>query len=135
MIHLLLPFTLAAILAASGTYGILARRNAVLVLVGVELVLASASLLLVTMSATLPDEDSAGQVLTLFVITLAAAEVALALGIVLAAYRLRGHIDVTEPLEASGSPEVGDADTATSARRSSVVGGSTSLDSREAGAS
>lgn len=108
MIHLLLPFTLAAILAASGTYGILARRNAVLVLVGVELVLASASLLLVTMSATLPDEDSAGQVLTLFVITLAAAEVALALGIVLAAYRLRGHIDVTEPLEVIESGETGE---------------------------
>lgn len=98
MIHLVLPFALAAVLAACGVYGVLARRNAVLMLIGVELLLASASLLLVTMSATLPDAAAAGQILTIFVITLAAAEVTLALGIVLFAYRTRGHIDLTERL-------------------------------------
>lgn len=96
MIHLVLPFALAAFLAATGVYGILARRNAVLMLIGVELVLAAAGLILVTMSATLPSHSAAAQVLALFVITLAAAEVCLALGVVLAAFRLRGHIDLTE---------------------------------------
>ena len=99
MIHLVLPFGLAAVLAATGVYGILARRNAVLMLIGVELLLAAASTVLVTMSATLPDDEAVGQILTIFVITLAAAEVTLALGIILAAYRLRGHIDLTEPLD------------------------------------
>jgi NADH-quinone oxidoreductase subunit K len=99
VIHLLLPFALAAVLAGSGVYGVLARRNAVLMLVGVELILASASLILVTMSTTLPDDAAAGQILTIFVITLAAAEVTLALGIILAAFRLRGHIDLTERLD------------------------------------
>lgn len=98
MIHLVLPFALSAVLAACGVYGVLARRNAVLMLIGVELLLAAASLILVTMSATLPDDVAAGQILTIFVITLAAAEVTLALGIVLAAHRLRGHIDLTERL-------------------------------------
>lgn len=96
MIHLLLPFALAAVLAGSGVYGVLARRNAVLMLVGVELILASASLILVTMSTTLPDDAAAGQILTIFVITLAAAEVTLALGIILYAFRARGHIDLGE---------------------------------------
>lgn len=100
MIHLALPFVLASVLAGAGFYGILARRNAVLVLVGVELVLAAANLVLVTMSSVLPDPHAAGQILTIFIMTLAAAEVCLALGVILAAYRLRGHIDITEPEDA-----------------------------------
>lgn len=107
MIHLVLPFALASILAGCGVYAILARRNAVLMLIGVELVLAAANLVLVTSSAILPDAHSAGQVVALFVITLAAAEVTLALGIVLYAFRMRGHIDLGQGLDAD---EVG-ADT------------------------
>lgn len=99
MLHLVLPFALAAVLTACGVYGILARRNAILMLIGVELVLAAAGLILVTMSATLPDRDLAGQILTIFVITLAAAEVCLALGVILASQRLRGHIDLSERLQ------------------------------------
>ena len=47
MIHLHLPLVLVAVLAATGLYGIIARRNAVLMLIGVELVLGAAGLLLV----------------------------------------------------------------------------------------
>ena len=47
MIHLAGPYLLAAVLAGLGTYGVLARRNAVLVLIGVELILNAANLLLV----------------------------------------------------------------------------------------
>ena len=97
MIHLSLPVILVAVLAGAGVYGVVARRNAVLVLIGVELILNAANLLLVTMGAVLPDPMRAGQVLTLFVITIAAAEVGVALAVILAMFRLHGHVDLTQP--------------------------------------
>lgn len=96
MIHLAGPVLLVAVLAGAGVYGIVARRNAVLMLIGVELLLNSANLLLVTMGSALPDPLWSGQVLTLFVITVAAAEVGIALALVLAMFRARGSIDLTE---------------------------------------
>ena len=100
--HLWLPMTLAAVLAGAGAYGILARRNAVLVLIGVELVLNSANLILVTLGSADTSPLQTGQVLALFVITIAAAEICVALAIVLAMFRLQGHIDLTEPARSSG---------------------------------
>lgn len=97
MIHLVLPFALAALLAAAGVYGILARRNAVLMLIGVELILAAANLTLITVAMTRPDPVAAGQILPIFIITLAAAEVAIALGIILFTFRTQGHIDLSKP--------------------------------------
>jgi len=76
---------------------VIARRNAVLVLIGVELILNSANLLLVTMGAVLADSMRTGHVLTLFTITIAAAEVGVALAVVLAMFRDRAHIDLSEP--------------------------------------
>ena len=112
MIHLAGPYALAAVLAGLGTYGVLARRNAVLVLIGVELVLNAANVLLVATGSVGADTWQAGNVLTLFVITIAAAEVCVALAVVLAVFRLRGDIDLgraaagpqaeqTEPAQAS----------------------------------
>jgi NADH-quinone oxidoreductase subunit K len=98
VIHLAGPYLLVAVLAGLGTYGVLARRNAVLVLIGVELILNSANLLLVTAGAAGGDRWSAGNVLTLFVITIAAAEVTVALAVVLAVFRLRGQVDLTDPV-------------------------------------
>ncbi|GAA5021327.1 hypothetical protein GCM10023258_10620 [Terrabacter aeriphilus] len=95
MIHLELPAALAALLAGIGVYGILARRNAVLVLIGVELVLNAANLLLVTAGSRPGSPFSAGPVLTLFVITIAAAEITVALAIILVMFRRAGHIDLT----------------------------------------
>jgi NADH-quinone oxidoreductase subunit K len=97
VIHLWLPLLLVAVLAGAGAYGVLARRNAVLVLIGVELVLNAANLLLVTMGSVLPDPLRSGQVLALFVITIAAAEIGVALAVVLALFRDRGHVDLSEP--------------------------------------
>ncbi len=113
MIHLAGPVVLAAALAGIGVYGLLARRNAVLVLVGAELLLAAAGVLLVTASALpagglagLPAVDGAqsgghsgdpllpGQVMTLFAITIAAAEVGLALAVVLLVFRARATSDL-----------------------------------------
>ena len=86
----------ASILVGLGLYGVMARRNAVLVLVGAELLLAGGSLLLVTAGALGTDGAWSGQVLTLFVITIAAAEVVIALAVIIAAYRRRGSIDLAE---------------------------------------
>jgi NADH-quinone oxidoreductase subunit K len=105
MIHLAGPYLLAAVLAGLGTYGVLARRNAVLVLIGVELILNAANLLLVSVAAGGGDRWAAGNVLTLFVITIAAAEVVVALAVVLAVYRLRGDVDLSEPVSRGAAPE------------------------------
>ncbi|MFV0463559.1 MAG: NADH-quinone oxidoreductase subunit NuoK [Nostocoides sp.] len=98
MIHAWIAYAIASALIGVGAYGALARRNAVLVLVGVELILGGAGVLLVTAGASRVLPWSAGSVLTLFVITVAAAEVVLALAVVVLAFRARaGGIDVTEP--------------------------------------
>jgi len=97
MIHLWLPLTLVCVLAGTGIYGVMARRNAVLVLIGVELILNSANLLFVTMGSVLDDKLRTGHVLTLFLITIAAAEMGVALAVILALFRDRGHIDLSEP--------------------------------------
>lgn len=107
MIRPALPYLLAAVLAGLGVYGILARRHAVLVLVGVELLLGAAGLLLVTVGQTGGgDAHASAQVLTLFVITIAAAEVVVALAVVLALYRARGHVDVAADLDPRVDPRV-----------------------------
>ncbi|NNG38919.1 NADH-quinone oxidoreductase subunit NuoK [Flexivirga sp. ID2601S] len=87
---------LVGILFGVGLYGVLARRNAVLVLVGVELMLAAAGLLFVTVGSLTGDPLRAGQSMTVFVITIAAAEIAVALAVILAVFRARGNIDVSQ---------------------------------------
>jgi NADH:ubiquinone oxidoreductase subunit K len=76
---------LAAALFCIGVYGVLARRNGVLVLMSVELMLNAVNLNLIAFSAYL--HDVSGQVFALFVITIAAAEVGVGLAIVLLIYR------------------------------------------------
>jgi NADH-quinone oxidoreductase subunit K len=97
MIHLWLPLSLVCILAGAGAYGVIARRNAVLVLIGVELILNAANLLFVTMGSVAGDTLRTGSVLALFLITIAAAEMGVALAVILALFRDRGHIDLSEP--------------------------------------
>jgi NADH-quinone oxidoreductase subunit K len=88
--HAIYPLTLAALLFAVGVYGVLARRNAVAVLMAIELLLNSVNLNLVTFSSLLRDQYGMGQVFTIFLITVAAAETGLGLAIVLLLYRNRG---------------------------------------------
>ncbi|TWP37331.1 NADH-quinone oxidoreductase subunit NuoK [Leekyejoonella antrihumi] len=94
MIHLSLPLALVAALFGIGLYGVVARRNAVLVLIGVELMLSAAGLLFVTAGTTMHDPMRGGQVLTIFLITIAAAEISVALAVVVAVFRARGDIDM-----------------------------------------
>src|SRR5436309_8175375 len=83
---------LAAFLFCTGVYGVLARKNGVLVLMSVELILNAVNINLVAFGAF--DHTVAGQVFALFVITVAAAEVGVGLAIVLLIYRNRTSIDL-----------------------------------------
>ncbi|MGW5017482.1 NADH-quinone oxidoreductase subunit NuoK [Streptomyces cacaoi] len=92
--HLAYPAVLAVLLFCVGLYGVLARRNAVLVLMSVELMLNAVNLNLVAFDVWLRDSLHAGQALTLFTIALAAAEIGIGLAIVLQVYRNRGTSDI-----------------------------------------
>ena len=85
---------LAAFLFCVGVYGVLARKNGVLVLMSVELILNAVNINLVAFGAL--HETVVGQVFALFVIAIAAAEVGVGLAIVLLIYRNRRSIDLTE---------------------------------------
>jgi NAD(P)H-quinone oxidoreductase subunit 4L len=84
---------LAAFLFCTGVYGVLARRNGVLVLMSIELILTAVNINLVAFGAF--HNDVAGQVFALFVIAVAAAEVGVGLAIVLLIYRNLHSIDLT----------------------------------------
>lgn len=88
------PAGLAALLFAVGMFGVLARRNAVLILMSVELMLGAVVVNLVTFDALRADPLRSGQVMALFVIVIAAAEVGIGLAIVLLLHRNRGSISV-----------------------------------------
>jgi len=83
---------LSAILFCLGVYGVLARKNAVLVLMSVELMLNAVNINLVAFGAF--RDNVIGQVFSLFVITVAAAEVGVGLAIVLVIFRNRASIDL-----------------------------------------
>lgn len=83
-----------AVLFCIGVYGVLVRKNGVLVLMSIELILNSVNINLVAFGAF--TDTVSGQVFALFVITVAAAEVGVGLAIVLLIYRNRRSIDVAE---------------------------------------
>ena len=106
--HPVLPFAVAGLLFGLGVYGVLARRNAVLLLMAVELMLNAVNLVLVTADATVRAAvPHSGQVFALFVIVLAAAETGVGLAIILQLYRLRRSVAVDEvALDDDASPPV-----------------------------
>ncbi len=85
---------LSALLFSIGVYGVLARQNAVLILLSIELMLNAVNINLLTFSAVL--QEAAGQVFALFVIAVAAAEVGIGLAIVILIFRNRSSVDVDE---------------------------------------
>ncbi|MGW0530893.1 NADH-quinone oxidoreductase subunit NuoK [Streptomyces sp. NPDC003032] len=107
-LHLAYPAVLAVLLFCVGLYGVLARRNAILVLMSVELMLNAVNLNLVAFDVWLRDSLHAGQALTLFIIAIAAAEIGIGLAIVLAVYRNRGTSavdDLRDTAEPTGADE------------------------------
>ena len=87
---------LSAALFALGVYGVLARRNAVMILMAVELMLNAVTINAVAYAAFLDPGRLVGQVITVFVITVAAAEVGLAMAIILRLYRVRATANVDQ---------------------------------------
>ena len=87
---------LGALLFSIGIYGVLVRRNAVLVLLSIELMLTAVNINLVAFGSYIQDSLVAGQVFALFVITVAAAEVGIGLAIVILIFRNRSSANVDE---------------------------------------
>jgi len=85
---------LSAVLFAIGVYGVLARRNGVLVLMSIELILNAVNINLVAFGSYV--SSISGEVFALFVITVAAAEVGVGLAILLLLYRNRQSVDLSE---------------------------------------
>jgi NADH:ubiquinone oxidoreductase subunit K len=91
---------LGAVLFCTGVYGVLARKNAVLVLMSIELILNAVNINLVAFGAW--RGDVVGSVFALFVIAIAAAEVGVGLAIVLLIYRNRHSVDLDDIAEMKG---------------------------------
>lgn len=91
---------LSAALFVIGLYGVLARRSAVLILMSIELMLNAVNINLIAVAAHMEGFASFnrfdGQLIAIFIITIAAAEVGLALAIVLRMYRNRATVNVDE---------------------------------------
>jgi NADH:ubiquinone oxidoreductase subunit K len=93
---------LALVLFAIGLYGVLARRNLIAVLISVELMLNAASINFMAFNRFLAPHPAVGQVITLFIMAVAAAEAAIALSIIMAVYRKVKSINAEEAAELRG---------------------------------
>jgi NADH:ubiquinone oxidoreductase subunit K len=87
---------LSSLLFCIGVYGVLARQNAVLILLSIELMLNAVNINLLAFSAHLAEAGMPGQIFALFVIAVAAAEVGVGLAIVILIFRNRQNVDVDE---------------------------------------
>lgn len=85
---------LSAVLFAIGALGVLVRRNAIIIFMSIELMLNSANLAFVAFARHLNDLD--GQIFVFFVITVAAAEVAVGLALIVAIFRTKRSINIDE---------------------------------------
>ena len=88
--------TLGALLFSIGIYGVIARRNAVLVLMSIELMLNAVNINLIAFGSWFQDQLAVGQIFALFIIAIAAAEVGIGLAIVLMIFRNRETINLDE---------------------------------------
>lgn len=96
MIPLTWYLVVAALLFCIGVFGALARRNAVGVLMGVELMLNAVNINLVAFWRYVAVGEMTGQLFAIFVITVAAAEAAVGLALIIAIYRQRNTVSVEE---------------------------------------
>ena len=92
----------ALVLFCLGLYGVLARRNLIAILIGIELMLNAVSVNALAFNHFVAPDPAIGQIIVLFIIGLAAAEAAIVLSIVLIVYRQRAAIDVQDLQELRG---------------------------------
>ena len=93
---------LALVLFVIGLYGVLARRSLIAILISVELILNAASINFMAFNRFLAPTPAVGQVITLFIMAVAAAEAAIALSIIVAVYRKLKSINVEQATELRG---------------------------------
>lgn len=93
---------LALVLFAIGLYGVLSRRNLIAVLISVELILNAASINFMAFNRFLAPHPAVGQVITLFIMAVAAAEAAIALSIIMAVYRKLKSVNAEQATELRG---------------------------------
>ena len=96
MIELPHVLIVSAVLFSLGVFGVLARRNAIMILLALELMLNAVNINLVAFAVYLDPSLIVGVIFAIFVITVAAAEVGLALAIVLRLYRSRSSVNIDE---------------------------------------
>ncbi len=87
---------LSAILFSIGLYGVFAKRNAVVILMSIEIMLNAVNITMVAFSRYIVPLLLTGQVFAIFIMVVAAAEVAVGLAIIIAIYRSRETIEVTK---------------------------------------
>jgi NAD(P)H-quinone oxidoreductase subunit 4L len=87
---------LSAVLFSLGLFGALSRRNSIVILMCIEIMLNAANIALVAFSRFVTPVELTGQTVAIFSIVVAAAEVAVGLAIIIALYRQRKSIDVTD---------------------------------------
>ena len=88
---------LSSLLFSIGLYGVLSRRNAVGILMAIEIMLNSVNVAMVALSRYAGSSGLiAGQIFAVFIITVAAAEASVALALLIAVFRARGTIDVEQ---------------------------------------
>ena len=92
----------AAILFSLGIYGVMTRKNAVAILMGIELILNSANINFITFNRFGNFESLDGHVFTIFVVVLAAAEAAVALAIIINLFKNIGTVNVDDAKELKG---------------------------------
>jgi len=93
---------LAAFLFAAGIYGLVRRRTLIGMLISSELIFSAASLNFMAMNRFFVTDPAVGQIFVLFIMALAAADVAIALSIIIAVYRNYRSIGSKEPSEMNG---------------------------------
>ena len=96
MIPLIFYLVLSCILFTIGAYGVLTKRNAVRVLMAIEIMMNAAVINLVAFSVYMPFKNITGQVFALFAIAIAAAEAAVGLAIFILIFRVHKTIDINE---------------------------------------
>lgn len=96
MVPLSWYLTLAAALFCAGVYGVLARRNAVAILMGIELMLNAVNINLLAFWHYLAPELPSGQMFVIIVLSVAAAEAAVGLALIISIYRRRNSVVAEE---------------------------------------
>jgi NAD(P)H-quinone oxidoreductase subunit 4L len=84
---------LSAILFAIGLYGVLSKRNAIIILMCIEIMLNAVNIAMAAFSRYITPEALTGQIFAIFILVVAAAETAVGIAIIVSIYRNRGTID------------------------------------------